>query len=198
MTLDSESWQGLKTKALNHYKDHRRGQTKQGFFNQLNEAFAYRQLLRRGCESIRFIEEGNGRKPDICYFQDRVQRYCEVKTIGISDDEFQRRSLCNRTDPQDKRFWNNGEQNLRLSCEFFKKLLTDLNNAKEHIFQMSSGEGLVYIVINFDDFTTDYYGNYRNQLISFCRQNNFADVFMKIGVTGRRMISPLRARTGAA
>jgi hypothetical protein len=41
MVLDDESWQILKEKALQHYFDHpRKGQKKQGFFNQLNEAFA--------------------------------------------------------------------------------------------------------------------------------------------------------------
>lgn len=42
IVLDDESWKILKEKALQHYFDHRRGQKKQSFFNQLNEAFAYR------------------------------------------------------------------------------------------------------------------------------------------------------------
>jgi len=40
--LDDESWCILKDKALRYYLDHREGQRKQGFFHQLNEAFAYR------------------------------------------------------------------------------------------------------------------------------------------------------------
>jgi hypothetical protein len=46
--LDSESWTELRIKAVNHFMDHRLGQRKQGFFNQLNDAFAYRHLVRRG------------------------------------------------------------------------------------------------------------------------------------------------------
>jgi hypothetical protein len=46
--LDFESWNILKVKAIAHFLDHRSGQLKQGFFNQLNEAFAYRHLLRQG------------------------------------------------------------------------------------------------------------------------------------------------------
>jgi len=40
-TLDEESWAILKDKAIAHFTDHRPGQRKQGFFNQLNDAFAY-------------------------------------------------------------------------------------------------------------------------------------------------------------
>ena len=47
-TLDDESWDILKNKALQHYLDHRNGKRKEGFFNQLNEAFAYRHLIKQG------------------------------------------------------------------------------------------------------------------------------------------------------
>ena len=46
--LDPQSWAELKEKAARHFLDHRKGQLKQGFFNQLNEAFAYEHLTRRG------------------------------------------------------------------------------------------------------------------------------------------------------
>ena len=45
-TLDDESWEILKEKAIKHFPDHRKGQLEQGFFNQLNEAFAYRHLIQ--------------------------------------------------------------------------------------------------------------------------------------------------------
>ena len=54
--LDIQSWQVLKKKALDHYNDHRQGQRKQGFFNQLNEAFAYSYLNKKGCNNIKFLE----------------------------------------------------------------------------------------------------------------------------------------------
>ena len=44
MLLDDQSWAILKAKAIQQYENHREGQTKQPFFNQLNEAFAYRHL----------------------------------------------------------------------------------------------------------------------------------------------------------
>ena len=39
--LDLASWHELTRKAIGHFSNHRKGQLKQGFFNQLNEAFAY-------------------------------------------------------------------------------------------------------------------------------------------------------------
>jgi len=88
LVLDDESWQILKCKALEHYMDHRKGQRKQGFFNQLNEAFAYRYLIRKkGFKDVRFIKEDKKKSsPDIGFSVHNKQRYCEVKTLGISDD----------------------------------------------------------------------------------------------------------------
>jgi hypothetical protein len=41
MCLDDESWNILKEKAIQNSPAERKGQTKQPFFNLLNEAFAY-------------------------------------------------------------------------------------------------------------------------------------------------------------
>ena len=75
MLLDDESWSTLKEKAIEQFMNEREGQRKQGFFNQLNEAFAYRYLLRRGFENIRFIKETKERTPDI-RFSDRGTVTC--------------------------------------------------------------------------------------------------------------------------
>jgi hypothetical protein len=91
MLLDEESWNILRRKAIKHFPDERKGQRKEAFFNQLNEAFAYRYLLRRGCEKVRFIKEGKEKRPDISFVDRGMQSYCEVKTIGISDNEITRR-----------------------------------------------------------------------------------------------------------
>src|SRR3974390_3557474 len=92
MFLDASSWKILKKKAVDHYMNQRRGQRKQGFFNQLNEAFAYRYLCRRGFRRVRFIQEGAQKTPDIRFSDHGILKCCEVKTIGISDDEIKRRS----------------------------------------------------------------------------------------------------------
>ncbi len=65
--LDCDSWEALKAKAIAHFRDHRAGQLKQGFFNQLNEAFAYRHLVRQGHGGVRLLSEHGRRIPDIQY-----------------------------------------------------------------------------------------------------------------------------------
>ena len=50
--LDPVSWEVLSGKAVSHFQDHRQGQLKQGFFNQLNEAFGYQYLVRRGFSGV--------------------------------------------------------------------------------------------------------------------------------------------------
>jgi hypothetical protein len=91
MVLDDESWNILKEKAIRHFKHERAGQRKQGFYNQLNEAFAYRYLLGRGFKHVRLIKEAKQRTPDISFVDGGIESYCEVKTVGISDDEINRR-----------------------------------------------------------------------------------------------------------
>ena len=49
-------------------------------------------------------------------------------------------------------------------------------------------KGLVYIFINFDDFTCDHYQNYRNQLINYSENQKFENLFIKIGLYGNRRI----------
>src|SRR5258706_9956105 len=91
-TLDSESWRVLRDKAIAHFTDHRIGQRKQGFFNQLNDAFAYQYLVRRGCGHVRILREIGKTQPDIEYLDGAEKRFCEVKTIGISDEVIARRA----------------------------------------------------------------------------------------------------------
>lgn len=59
--LDPASWNELSQKAINHFTDHRKGQLKQGFFNQFNEAFAYQFLIRQGYSDVAILPE-NGKK----------------------------------------------------------------------------------------------------------------------------------------
>ena len=89
-TMDEISWGEMKRKALAHYLDHRPGQLKQGFFNQLNEAFAYRHLVRRGYSGVRVLREDGKTKPDLEYVADEGRSFCEVKTVGISQEQLAR------------------------------------------------------------------------------------------------------------
>jgi len=176
--LDDESWEILKNKAVRHYLNHREGQRKQGFFNQLNEAFAYRYLVGRGFSDVRFIEEGASATPDIQFVVHNTQCYCEVKTLGISDDEIIRRN---------SRKVINGVVYINLSAGFLNKFFKAVVTARKQI-QAWGPTGLVYVMVIFDDIALDYYQNYRKQIIKFALDNGFENLFIKIGLRGNRRI----------
>jgi hypothetical protein len=179
MLLDNESWNILKTKAIEHFMDEREGQRKQNFFNQLNEAFAYRHLLRRGFRNVRFLQEGEKPTPDIRFLDRRNQSYSEVKTIGVSDDEIGGRK-------GEKAY--SGTVYVSLSEGFVNKLKTDIEAAWKQIHSVGTS-GLVFILVRFDDIALDYYDEYRAQLIKFGRRHGFKNVVIKVGHIGNRRIT---------
>ena len=172
--LDPTSWETLKQKAVAHFRDHRPGQLKQGFFNQLNDAFAYRHLARRGCDQVRILPETGQQVPDLEYFEGRVLRGCEVKTLGVSDEEISRRD-------SREAFAN---VYLRLSEGFFNKLRGAIAAARSQI-EAHSGQGLVYLVIIPDDFALDNYRSYRRELALFARADNVENVHIRFGLQSR-------------
>ena len=178
MELDDDSWEILKDKALRHYLDHRKGQKKQGFFNQLNEAFAYRYLVRSGFDDVRLIKEEGRTSPDIRFAVHKTQNYCEVKTLGMSDDEINRRSSHNVID---------GEVYVALSDGFLNKFSDAVATARKQI-QAWGPNGLVYVIVLFDDIALDYYQTYRRQLIKFAQNRGFENLFIKMGLRGNRSI----------
>lgn len=178
MALDDVSWEILKDKASRHYLDYRKGQRKQGFFNQLNEAFAYRYLVRSGFDDVRLIKEGERKSPDIRFGVHNTQNYCEVKTLGISDDEIDRRGSGNVID---------GAVYAALSDGFLNKLSDAVATAKKQI-QAWGPNGLVHVIVLFDDIALDYYQTYRKQLVDFARNRRFENLFIKMGLRGNRSI----------
>jgi hypothetical protein len=178
MLLDDCSWAILKKKAIGQYGNERPGQCKQAFFNQLNEAFAYRYLLRKGYEDVRFLEEGKKKSPDIGFLDRGEQCYCEVKTLGISDAEVALRD--------GHRVYNGAVYN-RLNENFLAKLEMHVRAAWSQI--RARGEnGIVFVVLRFDDFTLDYYRNYREQLRGFCTSRGFERLILKVEHYGNRRI----------
>lgn len=186
MSLDDESWNILKRKALQHYFDHRKGKMKQGFFNQLNEAFAYRYLVNKGFSDVRFIEESKEARPDIAYTIQGKQSYCEVKTLCISEDEIGRRSTTTAYD---------GSVYASLSDGFLHKFCDSVQAARRQIGTVGF-DGLVYVVMLFDDIALDYYQDYRKQLISFAVTQGFDNLFIKIGLLGNKRICITKASSG--
>jgi len=178
MALDDDSWEILKDKAVRHHLDHRKGQRKQGFFNQLNEAFAYRYLVSRGFHNVRLIREGVRKSPDIRFAVHNTEHYCEVKTLGISDDEIDRRSSENVTDCA---------VYVGLDDRFLNKFSDAVATAMKQI-QAWGPTGFIYVIVLFDDIALDYYQNYRKQLIKFAWNHGFENLFIKIGLRGNRSI----------
>ncbi len=178
MALDNDSYQILREKAVRHYLDHREGQLKQGFFNQLNEAFAYRYLSGKGFGNVRMIKEGKRRTPDIGYTTQGKERYCEVKTLNISEDEIKRRRTVACYD---------GSIYQHLGAGFLNKFNDAVKRAWEQI-EPFGRIGLVYVMIAFDDFCLDYYENYRKELKEYCKEKGFNNLYIKIDYRGNKRI----------
>jgi hypothetical protein len=178
--LDAASWHELSQKALLHFRDHREGQLKQGFFNQLNDAFAYQFLVRRGYTNVSILrEKKNERTPDLQYFVGDVRHFCEVKTIGVSEEELARRASESAFD---------GSVYRELSDKFLGKLNSTLLQAQVQI-SSKGATGLVFILANFDDFTLLYYDRYRQQITALLDQHEVQNVYVKVGLIGGRRIA---------
>lgn len=176
--LDPESWNVLSKKAIEHFRNHRTGQLKQGFFNQLNEAFAYQFLIRQGYEGVSVLPENGATIPDLTYIDKGIRHYCEVKTIGVSKEELDRRAAEESFDCSIYQ---------ELSEGFLNKLDCDLRQAHRQI-SSQSGLGLVFVIANFDDFTLLHYDRYQEQIAQFLSSHEVEDVFIKIGLIGGRRI----------
>jgi hypothetical protein len=175
--LDVKSWKILKEKAVKHFRNHRIGQLKQGFFNQLNEAFAYRYLFRRGYSEVRMLPESAVSTPDISYLQAGVLKHCEVKTIGISDKEIKDRGSGRA------RYLNYAE----LEDGFFNKFESAFQVARRQIARQTT-EGLVFFVVLWDDLAVDYYPEYRQTIVSYCHTHKIHNVYFKFGLRYNRRL----------
>lgn len=178
--LDDKSWDVLSRKTITHFKDHRKGQRKQGFFFQLNEVFAYQFLVKRGYKNVAVLEEDGTTKPDIVYMDGAERRYCEVKSLGLSDDELAKRAggIAYDINIYDE-----------LSEGFLNKLLCALSQASMQISSQRGGDGgLIFVVAQFDDFTAERYSTYRKQILQAVNSHEAPEVFVKFGLVGGRRI----------
>lgn len=80
-----------------------------------------------------------------------------------------------------------GSVYLNLSNGFLNKLREAVISARQQIYAFGPN-GLVYIIILFDDIALDYYQNYRKQLITFSKNHGFDNLLMKIGLLGKKRI----------
>lgn len=176
--LDPESWMELRAKAVAHFSDHRPGQLKQGFFNQLNEAFAYQYLVRCGYRQVRVLREIGKTQPDLEYMDGDEKLFCEVKTLGISNEEIARRDVpkCFRSSLY-----------YELDAGFVSKLQSTLDVAQSQI-NARGANGMIYLLILFDDFTLEHYARYRKQVHACIQMHTAKSVHVKVGLRGRRHI----------
>lgn len=117
------------------------------------------------------LPEENVRTPDIRYREAGQLKHCEVKTIGLSDAEIGRR--------QSRGVLRTG-YSAQLDSGFLNKFSSVVATAKARISARKT-DGLVYLVVLFDDMALDHYPDYRRQLISFCREKEIRDVYIKVG-----------------
>ena len=122
--------------------------------------------------------------PDIRYIEAGCVKHCEVKTLGLSDEEIQRRE-------SGRVFTNAYDQ---LSEGFFRKLGKDIEAAEAQI-RTQRTSGLVYLVAVWDDMALDYYQQYRRQVISFCGVRAKIDVYVKVGLRGNRRMQITKPST---
>ncbi len=127
------------------------------------------------------LPESDKKTPDIQYLEAGLVKHCEVKTIGLSDAEIQRR--------QTQAVYNNAYVNLGEG--FFQKLASDVKIARNQIAKQNTS-GLIYLIINFDDIALDYYSEHRRKIISFCRSQNMHNLYIKVGLSGNRRIDITR------
>jgi hypothetical protein len=178
-TMDDQSWLEMKHKALNHFRNHRKGQLKQGFFNQLNEAFAYQHLRRRGYAGVRVLREDGNVRPDLVYEAGGKAAFCEVKTISISQELIARREAGGA-------FF--GSIYAELSTGFLNKLDDTISTAWRQI-SAQRATGFVYVLVLFDDFTLMHYERYRGQIQCRINAHLAPSVHVKVGLLGNKRIS---------
>jgi len=125
------------------------------------------------------LREVGKTQPDIEYLDSIERRFCEVKTIGISDEVIARRATLQVTSSSIYQ---------ELSAGFLRKLESALDIANSQI-KVRRGKGLIYLLVHFDDFTLDYYDRYRKQIATCLASHTAESIYVKIGLTDRKYIS---------
>ncbi|MGD0017057.1 MAG: hypothetical protein ABSC38_06050 [Verrucomicrobiia bacterium] len=147
--VDNEAWKQLVGKALGFVtqKDHRRGWSQ--LFDHLYEAFGYELLANRGYTSIQFVDRGDEQTPDLLGKSQTSTAILEVKSIGCSDNEIDRRTV-----------WPPPLLDLApaLSDKFENKLLVTLKKARDQLekYNGPTDKKIVLLVVYMD---VDKWGN---------------------------------------
>lgn len=158
--LASEAWEFLKQEVKPYVsKRNDNGRAFQQFVSALNMVPAYNFLLDEGCTDIHFIPRSKKdgiESPDIEARLGNQRVICEVKTLGISEDEALRRK-------------NGGVGSTTATLEdgFLNKLHGHLLKAKSQTQTYDAGAGvrhIAFMVCDFDDCFGEYKSNYYRQI----------------------------------
>lgn len=158
--LDEKAWQFLKSEAQPYLtKPDLKGRGYQQLISMLNQAWAYEYLLDIGCRGVEFIPPGVAKgqeTPDLKGVLEERIVLCEVKTLGISDDEAARRKTNGA-----------GSTAPKLELGFLKKLTCALLKASSQMTSYDASNDvrcIAFVAINFDDFLGEYKENYYAQI----------------------------------
>ncbi|MCU7863659.1 MAG: hypothetical protein KZQ92_06745 [Candidatus Thiodiazotropha sp. (ex Lucinoma borealis)] len=156
--LDIESWVVIREKVVIAFKQNTKRRGKQQFFNLLNEVLAYEYLIEANYQSVTLLREnGIEKTPDIKFFKNETECYCEVKTIGNSEEELDR--------TENMESFNDSTYS-KLGDGFFKKLSSTLDFAIDQLYS-DTPHNIIYVIVKFDDFVGPYYETYKQQVSEF-------------------------------
>ena len=127
---------------------------------------------------MRVLREVGTTQPDIEYMDGSKKSFCEVKTIGISEELIARRQAVQA---------HRSSIYYKLSPEFLGKFRSTLEAADRQI-KARDAKGLIYLVVHFDDFTLEHYKTYRRQIKDCLSTHTTEYVYVKIGVLGGKYI----------
>ena len=172
--LDDESWFFLKNEAckLCITSDTNRGWSQ--LFDKLNEAKGYCFLKSMGCVNIRFIpraEKENIETPDLEGWKDESNILCEVKTIGISDQEIMARKKIKAQNVNDS-----------ITPGLKKKLENTFTKASSQLNSYpvtTNTNKFIYLIITYDD-DLDYRDELNQQTRNIFNAMSLADIQLAI------------------
>jgi len=174
--LDDKSWKNLVEKAVAHFHETRPHQLKGPFFDQLNDAFAYKWLIKQGFHTVRILRETSSKKgakqPDISFRHGNTCFYCETKTINTSLDELRARVAGGYRDFSKYR---------SIHPTLFKKYDDAIRLGSEQIHS-NNARGIVFVVSWPDDFTMTYHNEHRQVIRTYLRTQNHP-VVVQFGLT---------------
>ena len=178
--LDQRSWDFIRGEAIKKFSINTEGRGKLSFFNQLNEAFAYRYLIQKGRENVVFMPRKKKKMtPDLSFQKNSETYFCEVKTVGITNAEIELFNL--------KKSFDSHQRYAELVPFHFERIRCHLTRALEQI--KVHGVGFIYLIVNFDDYTLRYYDGHKKQILRYLAQT-FPDteVYVKVGIQSRKRI----------